>query len=199
MKNTSAESPDNPKIAARKPKTPQGFWGFILGGVVIVAIALIGWLLTNRPGDSSGSTAAGPLRAGMRMPDFTLQDTSGRTLHLSDYQGQTVLINTWATWCPPCQAEMPALNALLGQYRDRKFVILSINAGEQTTLVADFARANNLQFPVLLDPGERWMNQSGIHDYPTSILVGKDGVIKTIHVGILTPDIIQRQIQPLIE
>lgn len=183
-----------------KQVTPWMIQGLILGGLILIVSALIGFLWVNRPKVPAGAENNGPLRVGMRLPDFTLQDIHGKTVKLSDYAGKaTILVNAWATWCPPCKAEMPALNTFYQQNREKDFVILAVNAGESPSTAADFASANNLQFPVLLDPQEDLMDQLGIHDFPTSILIGKDGLIKTIHVGMFTQDTLKQEILPSIQ
>lgn len=178
------------------PGRPWLFKGLIAVGFLLLAAAVIGLFWTNR--SANGETGA-PVRIGAQMARFELQDIQGKTVRLSDYAGKTVLVNAWATWCPPCRAEMPALNAFYQQHRAQGFVILAINAGESQAQAADFASANQLQFPVLLDQDENLMDRLSIHDYPTSILIGKDGVVKTIHVGMLTQDALQNEILPLIQ
>ncbi len=73
-------------------------------------------------------------------------------MRLSDYAGKVVLLNAWATWCPPCKAEMPDLNAYYHAHQDEGFVILAINAGDSASVAAAFADQIGLSFPVLLDP-----------------------------------------------
>ena len=93
---------------------------------------------------------------------------------------------------------MPALNTFYQQYRDKGFVILAVNAGETQALASDFAKSYGLTFPILLDPDQHLMDQLGIHDYPTSFLIGKDGVIKKVHIGMLTSGALEQEILPLI-
>lgn len=186
---------------ATKSHVPAPVNGWLLkaligGGLILLVAALVGFFWINQP----ASPASGePLRAGVKMTEFSLQDIQGKIVRLSDYAGKTVLVNTWATWCPPCRAEMPALNAFYQQHQADGFVILAINAGETQTEAADFARQYSLKFPVLLDSDQRLMDRLNIHDFPTSVLIGKDGLVKTIHVGMLTPDMIQSEILPLIQ
>jgi len=177
----------------------------ILGGIFLMVTALAGVVLQNwaqAPAETSQFSQdqpAGPLQIGGRMPDFTLADLNGGQVKLSDYAGRMVLINTWATWCPPCRAEMPDLEQLYQKHRSNGFVILAVNAGETREQAAGFASQLNLTFPVLLDPDEKLMDALAINNYPTSILVDGDGVIQAIRVGMFTPEALKREIEPLIK
>ncbi len=122
------------------------------------------------------------------MSDFQLADLNGKWVKLSDYTGKVVLVNTWATWCPPCRAEMPDLNTFYNQYQDEGFAILAINAGEAPTVAADFALEYGLDFTVVVDPDYRVMDGFKINTYPTSILIDRKGIIRDIRVGMHSPE-----------
>ena len=94
----------------------------VAGGVLVVLV--IGFLLS---GKSSGQ-ALTPAQVGKLIGDFSLSDIHGKTVHLRDYAGQAVLVNAWATWCPPCRAEMPDLDAYYQAHQNDGFVILAVNA-----------------------------------------------------------------------
>lgn len=156
--------------------------------IVIAAILLLS--------DKPSTPALGPARVGKPLGDFSLSDINGKTVHLSDYTGKTVLVNAWATWCPPCKAEMPDLNAYYQTHQADGFMLLAVNAGDPASDAAAFASQKGLAFPVLLDPNTRLLNSLGIYDFPTSILVGTDGVVKAIHVGMFTPQALEAEITP---
>lgn len=136
---------------------------------------------------------------GKSVGDFSLMDLDGKTVHLSDYKGKTVLINAWATWCPPCRAEMPDLENYYRQQKDNDFVILAINAGDTLEQAQGFVRSNNLSFPVLLDPEVEILQALGITGFPTSILINPDGIVKYIHIGMLRPDDLDINISPYLK
>jgi len=140
-----------------------------------------------------------PPQVGSKLGDFSLQSITGETVRLSDYEGRPVLINTWAIWCPPCKAEMPLLNQYYQAHAAEGFVILAINAGDTQAEADAFASQNDLRFPVLLDPGTQLLNQMAIHSFPTSILIGRDGVVKAIHIGLFTQESIEAEITPYIK
>jgi len=121
----------------------------LVGGGLLVFGALIVWSLSPKGG------GARPARIGSELDDFVLADMGGHPVRLSDYQGQVVLVNGWATWCPPCRAEMPTLQAFYDKHQDEGFTLLAINAGESQPTVSGFVSQMGFSFPVLLDPGER--------------------------------------------
>ena len=130
------------------------------------------------------------------MGDFSLTDINSKTVHLSDYAGKAVLNNAWATWYPPCKAEMPDLNAYYQAHQADGFVLLAVNAGDPASDAAAFASQKGLAFPVLLDPNTSLFTSLGVHSFPTSILVGLDGVVKTIHVGMFTSVALEAEVTP---
>lgn len=110
--------------------------------------------------------------------DFVLKDQAGITHRLSDYRGKVVLVNFWASWCPPCIYEMPALQKLKKRYADRPFEILTINVGETKNRVRKFSKAIKLDLPVLLDSSSKTYNNWNITILPTSFIIDSDGQIR---------------------
>ncbi|MGQ9490239.1 MAG: TlpA family protein disulfide reductase [Anaerolineae bacterium] len=165
-------------------------------GLLAAGLILIGGLLLVL--DRSTTVPTGPARVGAALPDFTLTELSGKQVKLSDYAGHPVLINAWATWCPPCRAEMLALHDFYREHWADGFVLLAVNAGETQAQVRSFIQQTGFTFPVLLDPNTALLTDLGIRSFPTSILVGRDGKVKTIHVGMLTADQLQTEIAPLL-
>jgi thiol-disulfide isomerase/thioredoxin len=164
---------------------------FIGAALVLTAVLL---LIITHPATQSVT----PARVGSSLSQFTLKDINGKQVSLSDYSGSVVLVNAWATWCPPCKAEMPLLESYYQAHSGQGFVILAIDAGDTQDVVASFATQYGLPFPVLLDPGMQLLSGLGINSFPTSILVGRDGKVKTIHFGIFTKDSIDAEISPLL-
>lgn len=171
--------------------------GLIFLGVALVVFAIAGIILTGQSEPKTG--AVQPPRVGEPLRDFSLQDLSGKTVKLSDYAGQPVLINTWATWCPPCRVEMPALQAFYDAHQGSGFVLLAVNVGESKAQAGTFAREFNLTFPILLDSDQKLADSMMIHDFPTSILIGKDGKVKRIHVGMISAEQLDAEMLPLIQ
>lgn len=162
-------------------------------GAVLVIISLISYF---RPATSD--TISQP-KLNTPMSNFELADIDNQWISLSDYKGQVVLINTWASWCPPCREEMPDLNAFYNQYKDQGFVVLAINGGEAPSIARQFAIDYRLNFPVLVDPDYRVIDGMKIDSYPTSIVVDRDGIVRGIRLGMHTPETLENEVLPLIE
>ncbi len=106
--------------------------------------------------------------------DFTLTDLSGKPWHLRDLKGQVVLVNFWATWCPPCRKEMPDLQALYDKYKSRGFLVLSIS-DEESAKVAPFIAERKITYPVLLDPGRKVNDAFIVEGIPKSFVYDREG------------------------
>lgn len=118
--------------------------------------------------------------------DFTATTLQGNTVQLSDYRGQVVLVNFWATWCPPCRAEMPTIQAAYDHYGDQGFTVLAVNNGETSEQIVPFASYFRLDFPILLDTNRSVQESFGIRSYPTSIFFDGSGEMYATHTGMVT-------------
>ncbi len=145
------------------------------------------YLLLQRMGYLLSAPAISPGEARERPPfsvDFTLPDLDGKSVRLSDLRGRVILINFWATWCPPCRAEMPSMNDVYKDYRNKGFEILAIAGDvEGKRIVAPFVRKYGFTFPVLLDPRNDVGARLGVRGIPTSYLLDKKGRSAGVEVG----------------
>ncbi len=116
-------------------------------------------------------------------PGFTLGTLDGQVVSLSDYRGQRVLINFWATWCPPCRFEMPAIESVYRGYSDRDFVVLGVNLEESPRTVQPFVKELGLSFPILMDTDGEAAMLYGVRGLPTSVFVDRDGMVAMRHIG----------------
>lgn len=116
-------------------------------------------------------------------PDFTLRSQDGKNLKLSEYRGQVVLINFWATWCAPCRQELPLLNRLHEQYGKAGFTLLGVNVDDQPQAALDMARQLKLGFPVLLDSKKQVTRRYDVDSMPSTLLIDRDGKVRSIHRG----------------
>lgn len=125
-------------------------------------------------------------------PDFLLETPEGGTLRLSDLQGSPVLINFWASWCPPCRDEIPELVKAYERYQGEGLVIVGVNLQEPDGAVRDFAREFGMTFPVGIDRdgevGDAWRLGGPVEGIPTSYFVDATGVIRDFFYGPMTDD-----------
>jgi peroxiredoxin len=138
----------------------------------------------------SGSDAAGGAQAGIsegqRAPDFSLETLEGDKISLSDYRGQIVLLNFWATWCAPCRAEIPAIEAVLDTHQGESLVVLGVNYQESRERVGLFVEELSMTYPILLDETGKVMQTYRAPGLPMSVLLDEQGVIQHRHPGLLT-------------
>ena len=106
--------------------------------------------------------------------DFTLTDLQGKTWHFRDLKGKVVLVNFWATWCPPCRKEMPDLQALADKFKDQGFVVLAIS-DEEAAKVTPFIAERKINYPVLLDPGRKVNDLFQVEGIPKSFVYNREG------------------------
>jgi peroxiredoxin len=132
----------------------------------------------------SGSSAPPPVRNGARAPAFELPRIGGgASLNLEQLSGKIVLVNFWATWCKPCEDEMPAMERLYQALRGSGFELVAISVDEDEALVDAFVRRLGLSFPVLMDSSQRVAVAYQTFRFPESLLVGRDGVIVDRYIG----------------
>ena len=119
-------------------------------------------------------------------PDFALKDMSGVERKLSDYKGEVVLVNFWASWCPPCKKEFPELAELANEYKDHKFRVLAINLDKSQEQVAKFLAKTAVKpgaLIILLDPAARVVANYVARSMPSSFIVDSKGIIRFVHFG----------------
>ncbi|MGM0402014.1 MAG: redoxin domain-containing protein [Chloroflexota bacterium] len=130
--------------------------------------------------------------------DFTLQTLEGEEVSLSDFRGQAVMLNFWASWCGPCRIEIPHMIELYKETHDQDFEIVAVNLRENTDRVEDFVQRFDIPFPVLLDEKGRIGAAYHVQGIPTSIFIDEEGVIRHVHVGALTEDALQHYVDDLL-
>ncbi|WP_174733411.1 redoxin domain-containing protein [Mesobacillus harenae] len=136
--------------------------------------------------DQNAVIASKPISAavGEEAPDFTLKDLKGKEVTLSEFKGKKVMINFWATWCPPCKAEMPAMQELYSK-TGGELEIIAVNLDSKNN-VAGFADENELTFPILLDEQDSVNQVYSVISIPTSYFLNEQGIIIAKHIGSMT-------------
>jgi thiol-disulfide isomerase/thioredoxin len=121
---------------------------------------------------------------GATAPDFVLNTVDGKSVRLSDYRGQVVFLNFWATWCGPCRSEMPSIERLNKEMEGQDFIILAVSIdGFETTQLRNMILPSHYSFTVLHDPDQKVADTYLISGIPTTYIIGKDGTIVDKSVG----------------
>ena len=151
---------------------------------ILLLIAGASWIVLSA---ETGETAAiGPApQTGFPAPDFSLKTAAGETFTLSELKGQAILVNIWATWCPPCEAEMPAIEKMYNEYKDRGFVVLAVNSTYQDDPfnIAPFTEEHGLTFPILLDETSDVSRAYQVRSLPSSYFINRQGIISEVVIG----------------
>lgn len=116
-------------------------------------------------------------------PDFALKSGSGKNLRLSEYRGDVVMINFWASWCGPCRQEMPLLDELFQEYEPLGFTILGVNVEEDSAKAKDLLKKLPVSFPVLFDNTSKVSKLYDVVAMPSTVLIDRDGNLRYLHQG----------------
>ncbi len=156
--------------------------------ILYLLILIAGAAWTALSIDSTGASTSGNIpapQAGFAAPDFTLKTPTGETYTLSELRGQAVLVNLWATWCPPCRAEMPAIEKMYQEYKDQGFIVLAVDMTYQDDpfAVAPFIQEYNLTFPILLEETGDVAAAYQLRSLPSSYFINREGIITEVVIG----------------
>ncbi|MGC8856316.1 MAG: TlpA disulfide reductase family protein [Anaerolineae bacterium] len=151
-------------------------------------LLLAGLVWIGLSADPNGSTTAGKIpapQAGFLAPDFTLNSLDGKRYTLSELRGQAIILNLWASWCPPCRAEMPTLQKLYEEYRNQGLLVLAVNSTVQDkpAAIPGFVQQYGLTFPILLDEDGEVSRAYQLRSLPSSYFIGRDGIIREVVIG----------------
>ncbi|HML24217.1 MAG TPA: TlpA disulfide reductase family protein [Aggregatilinea sp.] len=190
--------------ASRRHRREISPWMILVGSALVIVGGLLVMTLTRKDAPATASSRPVPTLAGAQpaavtlSTDFKLPGLDGNVA-LADYRGSYVLVNFWATWCPPCRAEMPDLDAYQQANVDSGFTVLAVNVGEDRATVQGFIDANGFSFPVALDVNSAVFAQYRRESLPSSFLIGPDGsVVKAWEPGALSRATLERDITPLL-
>lgn len=173
----------------------------------IVALAGLLFIINTRVRPDTATALPAPPSAsanepaplvGHPAPDFTLADLDGNPVALSELRGQVLLINLWATWCPPCRAEMPAIQAVHDDFAAQGFEVLAVNVREDPATVARYMQQNNLSFPALLDSQGQVAADYRARVFPSSFFVDRNGIVRAVYLGPMSRSIIAGTVSQLL-
>jgi peroxiredoxin len=196
-----AKQPTNPH---RKSKGKSPLSLILIGvGLIVIAIAFI--IFTPKVGETASSSTPGEIPASIPgeinypAPSLTLVDMQDQTVSLTDYKGQWVLVNNWATWCPPCRAEMPELNAYYEAHKDEGFILVGISSGDTKSQIEDFIHEYGLSFPMWQDPTSASLSAFRMDYLPSSFVIDPSGNVRLAWTGAVSLTTLEEYVTPLLQ
>ena len=160
--------------------------------LILLAIVLPGLLAVQACTPSSpsvtinGQEATVGVNVGELAPDFTLVDLEGNQVSLSDFRGETVFINFWATWCPPCRAEMPEMEAIYQEYKDQDVAVIGVDIRETKEEVLQYIQEGGYSWTFVLDTTGEVTTNYQITGIPSSFFIDREGIIRAMNIGAIT-------------
>ena len=156
--------------------------------MIYLILLILGFVWIFVSADKSGASTAGKIPApqqGFLAPDFELKTPKGENVKLSDLRGQAVLVNLWATWCPPCRAEMETIEKIYREYKNERFTVLAVNMTyqDEPLNVMPFVNEHGLTFPILLDETGEMAKAYQLKSLPSSYFINRQGIIIEIVIG----------------
>ncbi|MFC1995688.1 peroxiredoxin family protein [Chloroflexota bacterium] len=142
----------------------------------LLPIVLLGLLVVQ------GCTSSTP-EVGYPAPDFTLSDLEGNRLRLSDLRGKVVFVNFWATWCPPCRVEMPEMEMVYQEYKDKDVVVLGVDILQPEDEVRQFVQEGGYSWTFVIDTTGEVAESYNIQTMPTSFFIDREGIIRAVNIG----------------
>ncbi|TVY02092.1 redoxin domain-containing protein [Cohnella terricola] len=174
---------------------------------ILILLLVVGWGLYDYSQSNKGQSATTTqpqqtdgieigIKKGNRAPNFKLLNLEGEEVELSDFIGKKVILNFWATWCPPCRAEMPHMEKIYSKNSD-EVVVLAVNvtsseksSGDVQKFVEDF----KLTFPVVMDTDGNVSGKYLVYAYPTSLMIDSQGIIREVYLGAMNEDMMKKGI-----
>lgn len=168
------------------------------GGLLLIGFALLVMALPGRDGRTDSRSSGASVSVNQPAPELSLETMDGRTESLADYREQVVLVNNWATWCPPCKAEMPTLAAYYNEHHEEGFTVIAIDAGDPVDVVSEFAQSYNLAFPIWLDPDQASLRAFGNSSLPNSYVIDRSGTVRYAWIGQVNEAMLEEHVTPLL-
>jgi cytochrome c biogenesis protein CcmG, thiol:disulfide interchange protein DsbE len=164
--------------------------GLLIGGI-LGALVLLGG-----PAGNASNSRRLPPTVGSPVKDFQLEALDGSAVRLSEMQGKPVVINFWATWCAPCEEEIPLLNQYAEKY-DEQMTVLGVNYGETKQQIESFLVETPVTFPILLDTTNAVTDDYYVRSFPMTFFIDAEGVLRAQHLGMLSETLLARYLKTI--
>ena len=172
----------------------------IIGGIFLLGAGLIPLLgKAQQKALDSAAPIFPPVNKNIPVPSLALTDLQGNPDSIFAHIGQVILVNNWATWCPPCKDEMPELQAYYAHHQAEGFVILAIESGETQDQVKSFVQEYGITFPVWLDPQGKALEIFQNWNLPSSYLIDRKGMMRYTWTGAINQPTLEKYVTPLLE
>lgn len=166
--------------------------------ILVALVAGASWIWLTRIREPVGLAPAQPIPlTGRLAPDFTLPQPGGGELTLADLRGKAVVLNFWATWCGPCEAEMPELQQAANEYGDEGLVVLGVNQGEPEDIVVDYLKRLGITFPVVLDEAAQVSQTYRANALPTTFFIDRNGILRDQVIGQMNTAVLQQRLRSI--
>ncbi len=179
---------------SRFRRVSLGLLAVVLAGILVIQ----GCTPSSQSITSDEQEATAGVNVGESAPSFTLVDLEGNPVTLSDFRGKVVFLNFWATWCPPCRAEMPEIEAVYQEYKDKGVVVIGVDILEPEDVVRQYVQQGGYSWTFVLDTsGEVAVNYE-VSAIPTSFFIDREGIIQAVNIGAMTKRAIENKLDETI-
>jgi len=184
----------------RKNNSSAGLNFFLGVGLLLIGLAAFIMLQDTDTTEASqpASRSVTPMEVNYPAPELSLQNVNGKTESLNDYRDKVVLVNNWATWCPPCKAEIPTLQAYYETHTEDGFVIIGVEAGEPQDDVLKFTQEHGMTYPVWFDLTSVAMKAFRNESLPSSYVIDRSGTVRLAWVGEINREMLEKYVTPLL-
>lgn len=172
----------------------------VVGLIVIGVVYALNWTGSDSTAtsvDVAFNNAYPAPRVGGTPTDFTAAGLDGKAIRLSDFKGQPIWLNFWATWCPPCRAEIPDINAVYGEYAPKGLAIVALSLGEDADTVREYVEKAQMRFTIGLDSRRDIAAIYRVAGIPTHIFIDRDGVIRDVQIGGMSRDTMRKKLEKI--
>jgi peroxiredoxin len=196
---SKSEKRNSLRASRKKAQATQNLILLIVGaGLVLISAAVFLALPSAQAEVQQMGSSVIPMAVNFPVPEVQLTDLNNQPVALADYQGQVILYNAWATWCPPCKEEMPTLEAYYQDHKQAGFVIVAIEDGQPVSEVAAFAESYNLSFPVWPDLKYVATTAFKTNSLPTSFVIDRSGTVRLTWTGAITRAALEKYVTPIL-